>query len=241
MKYLKNTQGMTLIEVLVAIALFAIAAVPLLGVFHQSVITNADSKIRTQEATIAQSIAEDIKAQQLTGDALANFISQLIENKNKELLNKGLIINKLNTNDDTIGNLRKYIIQVSKINSNINYTLTFLGPMTNINWTVPNIDFNNVPPIDYDKITDLAKIVWWGFLFAVFVAVWKIGLLDAFKIIFSTIFYDWFNGLKDLYSIAEDTIVKIKAEKGIELKIPKALQFWDPNYEWWWFFIPWNW
>ncbi|ABY94728.1 hypothetical protein Teth39_1073 [Thermoanaerobacter pseudethanolicus ATCC 33223] len=124
MKILKDNKGMTLIEVLVSIAMFAIVAIPLLGIFSQSVITSADSKIKTKEATIAQTIAENIKAGIIKNNS---DLDQIANDFKKE----GFKIHV--EQKASIGNLSQYQIKVGKIGSNTPmYTLYILAPTTNI-------------------------------------------------------------------------------------------------------------
>ncbi|NNG66798.1 type IV pilus modification PilV family protein [Caldanaerobacter subterraneus] len=126
MKILKDKRGMTLIEVLVSIAMFAVVAIPLLGIFSQSVITSADSKIKTKEATIAQIIAENIKA---------GNVSSLDEimTKYKE---EGFIAYV--EQQTSTGELSQYQIKVGKIGSNTPmYTLYIMAPKTEMTSNVP--------------------------------------------------------------------------------------------------------
>ncbi|MCP2239333.1 type IV pilus modification PilV family protein [Thermoanaerobacterium thermosaccharolyticum] len=161
MKYLKNSLGMTLIEVLVAIGLFAIAAIPLLGVFHESVITNADSKIRTKEATIAQSIAEDIKAGNIkNNDDLKNIIFPEMK--------EGYFIS-VPDNPQPIGNgLMRYKFQVNYLNNiNCKYTLYVVAPATSITaYSPPSINVPEGPPVNYRDITNIVTVCAWGVLVA---------------------------------------------------------------------------
>jgi len=121
MKILKDNRGMTLIEVLVSIAMFAIVAIPLLGIFSQSVITSADSRIRTKEATIAQTIAENIKAGNVSN------LDEIITKYKEE----GFIAYV--EQQTSTGELSQYQIKVGKIGSNTPmYTLYVVAPRTNI-------------------------------------------------------------------------------------------------------------
>lgn len=121
MKILKDKKGMTLIEVLVSIAMFAIVAIPLLGIFSQSVITSADSRIRTKEATIAQTIAENIKAGNVSN------LDEIITKYKEE----GFIAYV--EQQTSTGELSQYQIKVGKIGSNTPmYTLYVVAPRTNI-------------------------------------------------------------------------------------------------------------
>ena len=121
MKILKDNKGMTLIEVLVSIAMFAIVAIPLLGIFSQSVITSADSRIRTKEATIAQTIAENIKAGNVSN------LDEIITKYKEE----GFIAYV--EQQTSTGELSQYQIKVGKIGSNTPmYTLYVVAPRTNI-------------------------------------------------------------------------------------------------------------
>lgn len=177
MKYLKNSFGMTLIEVLVAIALFAIAAIPLLGVFHESVITNADSKIRTQEATIAQSIAEDIKAGN-TNVYNWNIPSgyYLIEDPNQSKVDMG-------------NGVTKYKISISKLQSNAQpFVLYAVAPSAEITgYTPPNVytDDGNYDDIinRLKDIVTLVMVVTWATLFTLFVVLPKLGLGGVITIV----------------------------------------------------------
>ncbi|ABY92797.1 hypothetical protein JCM16816_12160 [Thermoanaerobacter brockii subsp. lactiethylicus] len=121
MKILKDNRGMTLIEVLVSIAMFAIVAIPLLGIFSQSVITSTDSRIRTKEATIAQTIAENIKAGNVSN------LDEIITKYKEE----GFIAYV--EQQTSTGELSQYQIKVGKIGSNTPmYTLYVVAPRTNI-------------------------------------------------------------------------------------------------------------
>lgn len=135
MECMKNTKGMTLIEVLVAVTLFAIVAIPILGLFHKSVTINVESKIKTKEATIAQSIIEDIKAGNINDrDILRkytddNYIPSIPEGYPK-LLNDGLM---------------EYKIKISDPKSNISYTLSAIVLSTTISsYEPPKIDIDNM-------------------------------------------------------------------------------------------------
>ncbi|MGF7399487.1 prepilin-type N-terminal cleavage/methylation domain-containing protein [Thermoanaerobacterium thermosaccharolyticum] len=213
MKYLKNSFGMTLIEVLVAIALFSIAAIPLLGVFHESVITTADSKIRTKEATIAQSIAEDIKAGN-TNVSNWNIPSgyYLIEDPNQSKID--------------IGNgVTKYKISISKLQSNAQpFVLYAVAPSAEITgYTPPNIYTDNG---NYDDIINRLKdivtlviVVTWATLFTLFVVLPKLGLGGVITIV-NNIIDSWNKNIRTLKDIATN------AAKSVNLKIPWWLKWW---------------
>ncbi|MFU0783422.1 MAG: Prepilin-type N-terminal cleavage/methylation domain-containing protein [Thermoanaerobacterium thermosaccharolyticum] len=213
MKYLKNSLGMTLIEVLVAIALFAIAAIPLLGVFHESVITNADSKIRTQEATIAQSIAEDIKAGN-TNVSNWNIPSgyYLIEDPNQSKVDMG-------------NGVTKYKISISKLQSNAQpFVLYAVAPSAEITgYTPPNIYTDNG---NYDDIINRLKdivtliiVITWATLFTLFVVLPKLGLGGVITIV-NNIIDSWNKNIRTLKDIATN------AAKSVNLKIPWWLKWW---------------
>ncbi|MEG6568143.1 type IV pilus modification PilV family protein [Thermoanaerobacterium thermosaccharolyticum] len=213
MKYLKNSLGMTLIEVLVAIALFAIAAIPLLGVFHESVITNADSKIRTQEATIAQSIAEDIKAGN-TNVSNWNIPSgyYLIEDPNKLKVDMG-------------NGVTKYKISISKLQSNAQpFVLYAVAPSAEITgYTPPNVytDDGNYDDIinRLKDIVTLVIVVTWATLFTLFVVLPKLGLGGVITIV-NNIIDSWNKNIRTLKDIATN------AAKSVNLKIPWWLKWW---------------
>ncbi|AGB18891.1 type IV pilus modification PilV family protein [Thermoanaerobacterium thermosaccharolyticum] len=213
MKYLKNSLGMTLIEVLVAIALFAIAAIPLLGVFHESVITNADSKIRTQEATIAQSIAEDIKAGN-TNVSNWNIPSgyYLIEDPNQSKVDMG-------------NGVTKYKISISKLQSNAQpFVLYAVAPSAEITgYTPPNVytDDGNYDDIinRLKDIVTLVIVVTWATLFTLFVVLPKLGLGGVITIV-NNIIDSWNKNIRTLKDIATN------AAKSVNLKIPWWLKWW---------------
>ncbi|MBP2073099.1 type IV pilus modification PilV family protein [Thermoanaerobacterium butyriciformans] len=213
MKYLKNSLGMTLIEVLVAIALFAIAAIPLLGVFHESVITNADSKIRTQEATIAQSIAEDIKAGN-TNVYNWNIPSgyYLIEDPNQSKVDMG-------------NGVTKYKISISKLQSNAQpFVLYAVAPSAEITgYTPPNVytDDGNYDDIinRLKDIVTLVIVVTWATLFTLFVVLPKLGLGGVITIV-NNIIDSWNKNIRTLKDIATN------AAKSVNLKIPWWLKWW---------------
>lgn len=213
MKYLKNSLGMTLIEVLVAIALFSIAAIPLLGVFHESVITTADSKIRTQEATIAQSIAEDIKAGN-TNVSNWNIPSgyYLIEDPNQSKVDMG-------------NGVTKYKISISKLQSNTQpFVLYAVAPSAEITgYTPPNIYTDNG---NYDDIINRLKdivtliiVITWATLFTLFVVLPKLGLSSVITIV-NSIIDSWNKNIRTLKDIATN------ASKSVNLKIPWWLKWW---------------
>ncbi|WP_399387800.1 prepilin-type cleavage/methylation domain-containing protein [Thermoanaerobacterium sp. CMT5567-10] len=204
---------MTLIEVLVAIALFSIAAIPLLGVFHESVITNADSKIRTKEATIAQSIAEDIKAGN-TNVSNWNIPSDyyLIEDPNQSKVDMG-------------NGVTKYKISISKLQSNMQpFVLYAVAPSAEITgYTPPNIYSDNG---NYDDeinrlkdIVTLVIVVVWAALFASFVVLPKLGLSGVITIV-NNIIDSWNKNIRTLKDIATN------AAKSVNLKIPWWLKWW---------------
>ncbi|WP_434565447.1 prepilin-type N-terminal cleavage/methylation domain-containing protein [Thermoanaerobacterium thermosaccharolyticum] len=213
MKYLKNSLGMTLIEVLVAIALFSIAAIPLLGVFHESVITTADSKIRTKEATIAQSIAEDIKAGN-TNVSNWNIPSDyyLLEDPNQSKVN--------------IGNgVTEYKISIGKLQSNTQpFVLYAVAPSAEITgYTPPNIYSDNG---NYDDeinrlkdIVTLVIVVVWAALFASFIVLPKLGFKGVVTVI-NSIIDSWNKNIRTLKDIATN------AAKSVNLKIPWWLKWW---------------
>ena len=247
MKYLKNSLGMTLIEVLVAIALFAIVAIPLLGVFHESVIANADSKIRTKEATIAQSIAEDIKAGNIkNNDDLKNIIFPEMK--------EGYFIS-VPDNPQPIGNgLMRYKFQVNYLNNiNCKYTLYVVAPATSITaYSPPSINVPEGPPVNYRDITNIVTVCAWGVLVALLFLypIVKLNLVTAFSIVFDVIreSIDWSKAifflinphiLKDGYTLK--TIADEIARRIGNISFPPALQWWDPNFDWGWLFDPAKW
>ncbi|KAA5807609.1 prepilin-type cleavage/methylation domain-containing protein [Thermoanaerobacterium thermosaccharolyticum] len=213
MKYLKNSLGMTLIEVLAAIGLFAIAAIPLLGVFHESVITTADSKIRTQEATIAQSIAEDIKAGN-TNVSNWNIPSgyYLIEDPNQSKVDMG-------------NGVTKYKISISKLQSNAQpFVLYAVAPSAEITgYTPPNVytDDGNYDDIinRLKDIVTLVIVVTWATLFTLFVVLPKLGLGGVITIV-NNIIDSWNKNIRTLKDIATN------AAKSVNLKIPWWLKWW---------------
>ncbi|HAA64644.1 MAG TPA: prepilin-type cleavage/methylation domain-containing protein, partial [Thermoanaerobacter sp.] len=81
MGFLKDEKGMTLIEVLVSIAIFAIVAVPILGIFSQSAVTAADSRVKTKQVAIARTVAENIKAGNVKSDS---DLKKILEEYEKE-------------------------------------------------------------------------------------------------------------------------------------------------------------
>ncbi|MDK2804857.1 MAG: hypothetical protein PWQ94_21 [Thermoanaerobacterium sp.] len=205
---------MTLIEVLVAIALFSIAAIPLLGVFHESVITNADSKIRTKEATIAQSIAEDIKAGN-TNVSNWNIPSgyYLIEDPNQSKVDMG-------------NGVTKYKISISKLQSNTQpFVLYAVAPSAEITgYTPPNIYTDNG---NYDDIINRLKdivtliiVVIWAALFTSFVVLPKLGFKGVVTVI-NSIIDSWNKNIRTLKDIATN------ASKSVNLKIPRRLKWWE--------------
>jgi len=213
LKYLKNSLGMTLIEVLVAIALFAIAAIPLLGVFHESVITNADSKIRTKEATIAQSIAEDIKAGN-TNVSNWNIPSDyyLIEDPNQSKVDMG-------------NGVTEYKISIGKLQSGTDpFVLYAIAPSAEITgYTPPNFYSDNG---DYDDIINrlndivtLVIVITWTALFSLFVVLPKLGLGGIITIV-NNIIDSWNKNIRTLKDIATN------AAKSVNLKIPWWLKWW---------------
>jgi len=204
---------MTLIEVLVAIALFSIAAIPLLGVFHESVITTADSKIRTQEATIVQSIAEDIKAGN-TNVSNWNIPSgyYLIEDPNQSKVDMG-------------NGVTKYKISISKLQSNAQpFVLYAVAPSAEITgYTPPNIYTDNG---NYDDIINRLKdivtliiVITWATLFTLFVVLPKLGLGGVITIV-NNIIDSWNKNIRTLKDIATN------AAKSVNLKIPWWLKWW---------------
>ncbi|WP_434632322.1 prepilin-type N-terminal cleavage/methylation domain-containing protein [Thermoanaerobacterium thermosaccharolyticum] len=213
MKYLKNSLGMTLIEVLVAIALFAIAAIPLLGVFHESVITNADSKIRTKEATIAQSIAEDIKAGNINvsnWNIPSGYYLTEDPNQSKVDMGKGVT---------------EYKISISKLQSNAQpFVLYAVAPSAEITgYTPPNIYSDNG---NYDDeinrlkdIVTLVIVVVWAALFASFIVLPKLGFKGVVTVI-NNIIDSWNKNIRTLKDIATN------AAKSVNLKIPWWLKWW---------------
>ncbi|MGB9779465.1 type IV pilus modification PilV family protein [Caldanaerobacter sp.] len=119
---LNSEKGMTLIEVLVSIAIFAVVAVPLLGIFSQSAITSADSRIKTKEVAIARTVAENIKAGNVKNEA---DLKRILEDYEKE----GFLpyIEKIEKNGIT-----QYKISVGKIGSDSLYSFYIVGPQTSI-------------------------------------------------------------------------------------------------------------
>ncbi|WP_434653996.1 type IV pilus modification PilV family protein [Thermoanaerobacterium thermosaccharolyticum] len=213
MKYLKNSLGMTLIEVLVAIALFAIAAIPLLGVFREAVISNADSKIRTKEATIAQSIAEDIKAGN-TNVSNWNIPSgyYLIEDPNQSKVDMG-------------NGVTEYKISIGKLQSNAQpFVLYAVAPSAEITgYTPPNVytDDGNYDDIinRLKDIVTLVIVVTWATLFTLFVVLPKLGLGGVITIV-NNIIDSWNKNIRTLKDIATN------AAKSVNLKIPWWLKWW---------------
>ncbi|MDE4541674.1 prepilin-type N-terminal cleavage/methylation domain-containing protein [Thermoanaerobacterium sp. R66] len=244
MKYLKNAFGMTLIEVLVAIALFSIAAIPLLGVFHESVITNADSKIRTKEATIAQSIAEDIKAGNIKNN---NDLQKKIFPEIQE----GYYLS-VPENPQSVGNgLMKYKFQVNyQYKTNLVYTLYVVAPASNVTaYIPPTVNIPSGSTINYRDISNIFTVFAWGALAAILFLypIVKLNLISAFSIVFGTIvdaidlwkIFQFPYILKDGYTLK--TIADEISAKIGNINFPPALQWWDPNFDWRWLFDPTKW
>jgi prepilin-type N-terminal cleavage/methylation domain-containing protein len=132
-RHLKDEFGMTLVEVLVSIAIFVIAAVPLLGCFYESVITNADSKIETKEATIAQRVVENIKSGNIKDnkDVQEKITPLYIQEGYYPYIPNGY---PKNFTDDVI----EYKVEVKKLNSKLApYTLITVAPVTSITSYLP--------------------------------------------------------------------------------------------------------
>ena len=67
----KNNSGMTLIEVIVAVSIFSIAAVVLLRAFVTSGVINRKSELYLEATTVAQNIMEEVKAKNFAEVSLA--------------------------------------------------------------------------------------------------------------------------------------------------------------------------
>lgn len=224
MSLIKNNRGMTLVEVLVAIAIFAVAAIPLIGVFYNSTITNSMAKIKTQEATIAQNVVENLKAGSIkTNEDIQKFMQKLIQ--------EGYYLN-ISRDENNNTNLAKYKIQIAKINSNLPpYTIYAVAPATDITSYTPPI----IPPggghggggnddiinAIFSWIT-IAIVAIWAVFFVIFVVIPAKGLFAIFVIpqIITTIVNSIKSGIKDLKTIATNIA------NSIGLSIPGWLRWW---------------
>lgn len=224
MSLIKNNRGMTLVEVLVAIAIFAVAAIPLIGVFYNSTITNSISKIKTQEAIIAQDVVENIKAKNIVKN---EDIQKLPIPSDYQVV--------IPVDPVDMGNgLMRYKIQVIKINSKAQpYTIYAVAPATDVTtYTPPVIPSNNGQgdggndggTIGYilNWVT-IAIIAIWTFLFVIFVVIPALGLFSTIidvPILINSIVNSIKSGITDLKTIATN------AANSIGLSIPWWLRWW---------------
>lgn len=215
---------MTLIEVLVSIAIFAVVAVPLLGIFSQSAVTSADSKIKTKEVAIGQMIAENIKAGVVKSDS---DLKKILEEYEKE----GFLpyIEKIEKDGIT-----QYKIIIGKIGSNSYYSFYVVGPQTSItNYTpvvVPSTPgggdnlFYKILNYVLSLITIILVAVW-SVLFILFVIIPAFGEESIVKVVkvwqFVTYVVEAINsGYRRLKDIATT------AANRIGLGIPWWLRWW---------------
>ncbi|UZQ84088.1 type IV pilus modification PilV family protein [Thermoanaerobacter sp. RKWS2] len=225
MKISKDNKGMTLIEVLVSIAIFAIVAIPLLGIFSQSAITSANSKIKTKEATIAQTIAENIKAGIVKDNA---DLAKVVTDFEKE----GFIAYV--EQQTSTGEVSQYQIKVGKIGSNTPmYTLYIMAPATEITSYVPveipseenpsggGSSSNDVIKHVVDLIT-IVIIATWTALFILFVVIPAFGLESIIEVpkLVSTVINLINSGVTNLKTVAT------KAAESVRLAIPWWLKWW---------------
>jgi len=218
MSHLKNDKGMTLIEVIVAIAIFAIAAIPLLGIFSNSVISSQDSRIKTKEALIAQSIIENIKA----GNIKSN--SDLEKFPIPDGFNI-IISEPLDLGND----LMEYHIKVFKINSKLpSYDIYALAPSSQITLYTPKLppndgnssENNSQNLIDYFiNLIRIIVIATWTSLFMVYV-IYKLG---------------WNNNVKNIIIDIGNMVINYIKNGITKLKIigEKAAQISNINIPWW--------
>ncbi|ERM91670.1 N-terminal cleavage protein [Caldanaerobacter subterraneus subsp. yonseiensis KB-1] len=223
MKILKDKRGMTLIEVLVSIAVFAVVAIPLLGIFSQSVITSADSKIKTKEATIAQTIAENIKAGNVSN------LDEIITKYKEE----GFIAYV--EQQTSTGELSQYQIKVGKIGSNTPmYTLYIMAPATEITSHVPvELPSEESSGGGSSSSDDVIKRIW---------DLIKIGIIAAWTVLFLGVVIvtlGWNEITKTKILTIADTIVNMikngvtslkaigtKASEIAGVKVPWWLKWW---------------
>ncbi|HHY78900.1 MAG TPA: prepilin-type N-terminal cleavage/methylation domain-containing protein [Thermoanaerobacter sp.] len=226
MKILKDNKGMTLIEVLVSIAIFAIVAIPLLGIFSQSAITSANSKIKTKEATIAQTIAENIKAGIVKDKA---DLAKVVTDFEKE----GFIAYV--EQQTSTGEVSQYQIKVGKIGSNTPmYTLYIMAPATEITSYVPveipseedpsggGSSSNDVIKHVVDLIT-IVIIATWTALFLVFVVI-TLGWNEVTKTKIFTIADTIVNMIKQ--GVTSLKAIGTKASEITGVKVPWWLKWW---------------
>ncbi|AIS52353.1 N-terminal cleavage protein [Thermoanaerobacter kivui] len=223
MKILKDNRGMTLIEVLVSIAMFAVVAIPLLGIFSQSVITSADSKIKTKEATIAQTIAENIKAGNVSN------LDEIITKYKEE----GFIAYV--EQQTSTGELSQYQVKVEKIGSNTPmYTLYVIAPKTEMTSSAPGVmpseedqsgggsSSNDVIKHVVNLIT-IVIIATWTALFLGFVVV-TLGWNEITKAKILTIADTIVNMIKN--GITSLKAIGTKASEIAGVKVPWWLKWW---------------
>ncbi|MBE3592511.1 MAG: prepilin-type N-terminal cleavage/methylation domain-containing protein [Thermoanaerobacter sp.] len=226
MKILKDNKGMTLIEVLVSIAIFAIVAIPLLGIFSQSAVTSANSKINTKEATIAQTIAENIKAGIVKDNA---DLAKVVTDFEKE----GFIAYV--EQQTSTGEVSQYQIKVGKIGSNAPiYTLYIMAPATEITSYVPveipseqnpsggDSSSNDVIKHLVDLIT-IVIIATWTALFLVFVVI-TLGWNEVTKTKIFTIADTIVNMIKQ--GVTSLKAIGTKASEIAGVKVPWWLKWW---------------
>ena len=225
MKILKDNKGMTLIEVLVSIAIFAIVAIPLLGIFSQSAITSANSKIKTKEAAIAQTIAENIKAGIVKDNSDLSKVTEIFEEE-------GFLPYVEQHVTDSGNGLSQYEIRVSKAGSSTTfYTLYVVAPKTAITaYTPVYMPFSggsngNV----FDRVVNYALnliaiivIAIWTALFILFVVIPAFGLESIIEVpkLVSTVINLINSGVTNLKAVAT------KAAESARLTIPWWLKWW---------------
>lgn len=225
MKILKDNKGMTLIEVLVSIAIFAIVAIPLLGIFSQSAITSANSKIKTKEATIAQTIAENIKAGIVKDNSDLSKVAEIFEEE-------GFLPYVEQHVTDSGDRLSQYEIKVSKAGSSTPfYTLYVVAPKTAITAYTPvyipssggskgNV-FDRVVNYVLNLIA-ISVIAIWTALFILFVVIPAFGLESIIEVpkLVSTVINLINSGVTNLKTVAT------KAAESARLTIPGWLKWW---------------
>lgn len=221
MGFLKDEKGMTLIEVLVSIAIFAIVAVPILGIFSQSAVTAADSRVKTKQVAIARTVAENIKAGNVKSDS---DLKKILEKYEKE----GFLpfVEKIQKDGVT-----QYKISIGKIGSNSYYTLYVVGPQTGItNYTpvvVPSTPgsggsiFDKVLNCVLSLITIIIVAIW-SALFILFVIIPAFGWESVIKVpqfVLSVV-----DAINSGYRTLKD--IAITAAGKIGLGIPWWLRWW---------------
>ncbi|SHE65813.1 prepilin-type N-terminal cleavage/methylation domain-containing protein [Thermoanaerobacter uzonensis DSM 18761] len=225
MKILKDNKGMTLIEVLVSIAIFAIVAIPLLGIFSQSAITSANSKIKTKEATIAQTIAENIKAGIVKDNSDLSKVAEIFEEE-------GFLPYVEQHVTDSGDGLSQYEIRVSKAGSSTPfYTLYVVAPKTAITaYTPVYMPFSGGSKGNvFDRVVNyvlnliaIIVIAIWTALFILFVVIPAFGLESIIEVpkLVSTVINLINSGVTNLKAVAT------KAAESARLTIPWWLKWW---------------